>query len=704
MPRKNNSKSAVPRASKPKSNKSIEKANKRKEEYKKLSITQQLDYDLANFEKAEKLLKKTVRNQGYSAKKINKIINADLDKYEPQISTLKSTKLNGRDILSIRINQNKFIKDNQKFTVKDIQRISDKFSKHLEDGNINGKIMTSLKYGDLNWKSGYMRNVGDNVKMYDPNELYTLATPYAEPSSIPSFNIYIALGKKEARGGDDDEYNDCLYNCLKYYVFNIEDYFKSPSEFKTFLNLKRKDKVPLKCIDLIEKKLKTFQINVRGDFIRTSTISNCKQINILLINEHYSVEKVSRKLLPNLRIKYEEKTLIMSDRQTHEAYDGNIKWIMTKEERLKILYDYKSPYIVVDKIKRTKEESLTIEEEYNQYIKIADALKKESKGMINLYKTGSYHDTALNLFDRLSKSINPEPILQDEAEWVKLSTFGAIINCRPHEGKLYKYDCKSLYPYLMTVSTNKFPVKRGEFKVIEDFNNYVDFGIYRCVIEKSDDENLNNMFKFNYHNYYTSVDITNAQKLGFKISLIKDNTPNCLFYSREKIVTMSEIFDNYISVLFPLKDNEKLDKFIRTGAKSILNILWGSLGEVDKNKYYIKDNTFSMNDDEEILELYPTNTEEDDTQAHVMKTTRINAYYKNNFARMTPFIIAFGRRHMTNIMYEHKDHIYRVQTDGFLCDIPIHENKDVKIGQLKYEGFTEHGQILNCINKVEVHY
>jgi predicted double-glycine peptidase len=706
MPRKNIIKTTVPTPSNTKkSTRKIEAESKTKAEYKKLTEAQKMDYELEQLEKTEANFKNVAKSKGYSYKSLTKAMNKQLDKYEPSISILENTKYKGQDILSIRINENKYLKDNQKFRVKDIQKISDKFSKHLNEAGINGNIMTSLKYGNLNWKSGYMRNVGENVKMYDPNELYNLETPYVEPSSIPSFNIYVALGKKKAEGGYDDEYNDCLYNCLKYYVFNIEEYFKSPAEFKAFLKLKRRDKVPLHCIDIIEKKLKNYQINIRGDFVRTSSVNNCKQINILLLNEHYSVEKVNRRLLPALLIKYEEKTIVMCDRLTLEVYDGNKKWVLTKEERQNMLYSPKSPYILVDRIRRNKNDPvITIEEEYEQYIKIADTLKKESKGMINLYKTNSYHDTALNLFDRLSKFINPERILQDEALWNKLSTFGAIINCTPHEGKLYKYDCKSLYPYLMTVSTNKFPVKRGEFKIIDNFSQYVEFGIYRCIIEKSEDENLNKLFKFNYHNYYTHVDITNAQKLGFNIELIKDGSPNFLFYSRDKVMTMSELFDNYIKVLFPIKDNDKLDDYIRTASKKILNILWGSLGEVDKIKYYITKNKFSMEDDEEILELYPSNTSDDDTKAHVMKTTKINAHYRTDFARLTPYIIAFGRRHMTNIMYPYKDNIYRVQTDGFLCDIPIHYNKDVKLGELKYEGFTEHGQIINCINKVEVHY
>ena len=46
-------------------------------------------------------------------------------------------------------------------------------SKELTDNGINGKIITSMMYGKAGWKSGYFSKFGDdNVKLYDPNDLY----------------------------------------------------------------------------------------------------------------------------------------------------------------------------------------------------------------------------------------------------------------------------------------------------------------------------------------------------------------------------------------------------------------------------------------------------------------------------------------------------------------------------------------------------
>ena len=123
-------------------------------------------------------------------------------------------------------------------------------------------------------------------------------------------------------------------------------------------------------------------------------------------------------------------------------------------------------------------------------------------------------------------------------------------------------------------------------------------------------------------------------------------------------------------------------------------MLWGALSQVDKRKQYI-DKEFKIEQDEEICEIYPSNTEDD---KHIIKTIKFNNYYKTPVARLCPFIIAQGRNQMSNIMFEHRGNIHRIQTDGFVSSKPIHFNTDVKLGELKYEGYCEKAIITNCIN------
>lgn len=664
------------------------KYSQKNKKYLKLTPEEKLEMDYKTMKKNEKHIKSTIRNKGYSFTTLKKYIDEVVEKYNPELKHIKNLMYHKRDIISIRFDEDKY--EHQYFTVNKIKTISQKLSDLLKENNVNGKIATAMLYGNLNWKSGYLRNFGDEVKLYNPNELYNLEVEYPEPDKIRSFNIYLALGSKSE--GGNNKFNDCLYDCLKYYIFDLSEYFKSPEELKNYLGLKRFDKISLDKIDLIEKKLKTYKINVRGDFIRISTIESNKEINILLKNEHYSVEKFKKKnLTPNVR--YSEKKPIVFNNYEFIAYDGITKWNTTKEEINKLIYNYNSEYIVVQTEKKTKKNQLTIEEEYENFIKNADLLKEKTKGLINLYKTGSIHDTSLDLFDRMSKFIHCDEILQDEAIWIKLASYSAILYSEKYTGECYKYDVKSLYPHLMNLSTLKFPVKRGEFKIIENIEKYPQFGIYRCKVYKNDDTDINKITKLNYHNYYTSNDITNFLKYGFKVELIQDNTPNFLYYSRDKLITYNEVFKNYVKLLYPLKEKENIKI-----AKDILNRLWGSLSEVDKTKQYV-DTTFKIDDDAEILEIYPSKFENDKT---IIKTVKINSYYKSNFARLCPYLISKGRTTMTDIMHPYKENIKRIQTDGFIVNKKIHENRIVQLGELKYEGYNPNGEIINCINEVKV--
>jgi hypothetical protein len=243
----------------------------------------------------------------------------------------------------------------------------------------------------------------------------------------------------------------------------------------------------------------------------------------------------------------------------------------------------------------------------------------------------------------------------------------------------------------MKSTTLTFPLKRGEFQIIDKFGEYIEYGIYRCKVYKSNDVNTNKLFRFNDKNYYTSVSLDHAKTLGLTLELIIDGNPNFLYYSRDKRITFNEVFKPFVDFMFELKEKQ-IEK-----SKDILNILWGALCEIDKIKYFCEQE-ININTDEEILSIIPYEKNED---IDVITTTNINKRYKTNYARLCPFLVGQGRRHMSNIMFPIKNHIHRIQTDGFLSQIPIHTNTDVKLGELRYEGYTSNGKIENCLNKVE---
>jgi hypothetical protein len=255
-------------------------------------LNQDLKNDLKKYELNEKNLKNVMRNAGYKSKKINKYINKIVGVYDPEIRYIKNLKYNGKDIIAIKIVK--------KMKIKKIQELGNAISAYLHQKNVNGIMMCSMDYGKMSWRSGYFTDIGENVDLFDPTKYYDNADDVI-PDFIESFYFFIKLGQNQ--GGTDDVYNDCLYNSIKYFIFDIEKYFGSPADFKKFLRLKRNDKISIDLIDKIEKKLKTYQINIMGDYIRESKIISNKRININLSNEHYTPIKkpIKKKFYDKIR-------------------------------------------------------------------------------------------------------------------------------------------------------------------------------------------------------------------------------------------------------------------------------------------------------------------------------------------------------------------------------------------------------------------
>ena len=77
----------------------------------------------------------------------------------------------------------------------------------------------------------------------------------------------------------------------------------------------------------------------------------------------------------------------------------------------------------------------------------------------------------------------------------------------------------------------------------------------------------------NKYNYYTHIDITRARELQYNITILEDDEPNFLNYSREKTINACQAFRPFVDYMYQLKSNNI------PGAKNILNCLWGALCE-----------------------------------------------------------------------------------------------------------------------------
>lgn len=638
-----------------------------------------------NKKKERKAVKKELKKKNYD-KSILKNIEKKLGKYEPEIKLLdKNLHYRNNRVIQLRFTEDENNR-NKIYSKENIQDISNKVSQYLNKKNINGELITTTFYDDAGFKSGHITDIGEEVQLYDPQINYVDGY-VEEPDFYSKFLIYLIIKPKPIGGNSKN--NDCLFECLDFYLHDRNPWANGGT-LKQYLGLKRNDKIPITLIPKVEEKLKTFQINIIGDYVYSSQIKSNKIISLKLQDEHYTVNRnVDNSKMDMGIIHYKEKKIMLFDKVKYEGYNGyEIKKFTTKKEYYEYLY--KSEYVLINR--EYNNNKLTIQQEYDELIQTANELKKHSNGVINLYKTGDYKNTALNLFDRYTKYIlNPETISQDEFIWLRNSTMGAVIFSEKYEGPGYKYDVKSMYPSIYR-STNKFPVKRGEFRTLTDKElnemKYYQFGIYRCKIYRSDDNNTNKLFKFNKLHYYPHTSLEHAKSLNLKIELIQDDKPNNLYYEREKLIGFNEVFTEYTNFLFSLKE-KKVPK-----AKLLLNIIWGALTQIQKINHIIRENTTThINEDEQIISIFPDRKNED---IIIVKTYNQKNIYTTNFGRLQPFILARGRFMISEIMKPIKDKIIRCHTDGFISTTDKDIKHGSKIGDLVFEGFCDNCEVINC--------
>ena len=151
-----------------------------------------------------------------------------------------------------------------------------------------------------------------------------------------------------------------------------------------------------------------------------------------------------------------------------------------------------------------------------------------------------------------------------------------------------------------------------------------------------------------------------------------------MYYNSSKCVKTTDLFKNYIDILYKLKD-KKLE-----GSKLLLNMLWGVLSEMKKTKHYIDINeNFIIPDNHEILNI--KHIDDNKITLHLSYNDNI---YKTNYARMSPFLLSQARYNISKLIEPYEKDVINCHTDGFT--LPYHPKElqtGFNIGQLKYIGF-----------------
>ena len=564
-------------------------------------------------------------------------------------------------------------KDGEMMSRKLMKKLCNQFLADLKEKytQADGLVSVTIKYGNR-WYSGDVSSFNEPINYFSLDDYEEMDE---DPGYYEAIRFQFIPFMKSNKGGKD-EHNDCFINCL-YGFFKATKKFIDPADLKAVIGLERDDPIPMTKIQEIEEYINErehipYAIFVSGDAEYNSIIKSNKKIHIILSNGHYSTEKTKIK-----RKNYKEKPIVVVDYvdEEYQAFNGETNFVISNEEYITNRDKYmSSPYLIVEKNYSKEMKKLSIEDAYYTYLEMADDLKEKSKGLFNFYKTPTVKNMALNYFYELTKAVQPDAIQNNEAIWINKASTHAVTYWEKYTGNIHIYDINSRYPHIMQKSIHHFPIKEGTWRNIDKIEDTPEYGIYRCEITKTDDKPYK-FFVFNKENYYTHLDVIVALKYGLSVQLICDGEPNFLYYSKDCLMAGSYLFGKYVDTLYKLKV-EKV-----RGAKLLLNILWGALTE---SKIYNQVNNIS---DQIDLSGSKITKLQYDSKLRVHHIKQTEGYFRTNYGRIKPFILAYGRSQFFFSFRGWEHLVMRMHTDSlYLTEIPCNMlPPSNKIGCLKHE-------------------
>lgn len=403
-------------------------------------------------------------------------------------------------------------------------------------------------------------------------------------------------------------------------------------------------------------------INVTGDFVYTSANKFNQTIHLTLINEHYDIVKgnlKSKNLLNNIPQREQKLVTVLLELERVKCYDGNNIFYVTYEE-----YDerksksFNGDYVYLKDLPIKKTDFV---KDYHDFVEECEKLKELTNGRIDLAKSGyKVSNEALKSVHFSLLSFNePEELSLLEQEWYYRCFKGGLIFCENNItlDYAYNYDKKSAYPSMLSNDHFSFPVKEGEFIKINELPDILKYGIYRCIIIPCGDENVDKLFRFNSMNYYTHYDIKLARNLKLPIYLIQNNEANALIYDKGR-GNGANYFRQVVHSLYDLKTKSKL-------AKSILNAIWGALCQRNKITTTTKKKV-DLNKSELV-----TTIEDIGNGLNKIQYLNKGKYFKHSYARIGCFLTSAVRKHMAEIIYPVREHVFKCHTDSILSDIQL---------------------------------
>ena len=586
---------------------------------------------------------------------------------------------------------------------KEVASIVGSFRRRLlANPKIHGSLQVAVYIEGLGWRALSKMNIRDAPPLIFSLSDYAdnFKTQY-DDDSFRGFNLYFY--KEGSTSGRTSAKGDCFFQCLRKVLPAEFLPFESDEKLKEYFRIMKSGGVDISLMPKIDKLTKKYAINVSGDHRYISTKDTFHKVHLLLENGHYTVDEKKTKIYKVKGVFKEERVPCVYRHEgnqviCHYYANGEYNCETVDRKTFHQIYDcpngnkYKkiapNPFLFMG-----NHSSEQPKEQLDDFIKDAEELKKATNGLVDLYKTGHFKKSALELFYSFNKGLEVDDIGEHEAHWLNMCNTGALIWATPYKGEGHLYDYVSRYPSIMNHKTFRFPIKAGTFKKIDNLDNITSTqsqravlqvnstsGIYRVKISKVNPR----LFRLNPTNYYTTTDIYRAKNMGGTVELIIDDQPNFLHYPPETMISGDKVFGKYIDLVYSLKE-----KKVR-GAKKILNMLWGALCQKDYTRKMVdKDEPRDVT--EEIDSIRP----ETDDKIYI-STIKKEHQFSTPFARLQPFLLSKGRELLSRTMENHVDDIVRVHTDGFIVTHKLDIETGTTLGALKYEGYYPHCEVVNC--------
>jgi len=511
--------------------------------------------------------------------------------------------------------------------------------------------------------NGEDTNLFSLLDHYDESQL---PDDVGDPDRFDRFIIYMR-DQPASTGGCTlgDDMNDCLYQCLKkaYGTYsNLPQAIEKPEYIKSSLGLPRDAPIPIACIKKVERLARSIAITVVGDYSYISKSPAQRRIALALTDGHYSLMPDPDRRHPSFECKRPKKPIIYHENEVSDVvciYDGKVTKSIAVQQFQKLKFAGNYSFISV-----LRSESL--EGAYTRITAEREAFLQETKKLglpidIALLDWDK-RKTALWLFEKLSVGIPAnEPLDALEAQWISKAMMGGIIWVQ-NDWKGYgrAYDETSLYPSIQQSAFN-FPIGKGKFQISKDFRDhrgYSQFGIFRANIEKKNTP----LFRYNYHNIYTHIDLARAKALGLQIKLIQDGHPNALIYGKEARIRGSVIFGEYVDFLFKIKNQGGIAGRV---AKKVLNTLWGALCQRKRTYKTLTalSKSFAFPEGEILDSIVPIGEEQ-----WRFQFTNPGNPFKGEYPRIAPFLLAHGRKIISETVQPYMDKVRRIHTDGFVLE------------------------------------